>query len=309
MSPSSHDPSSTLWGIDLGGTKIEGVILDPADAHRQLLRLRIDTEADRGYEHIVGRIAGLVASMAERAGGRPAALGIATPGVLDPKLGKLKNSNTTCLIGHPLQRDLAAALGVRVAMANDANCFALAESTLGAARGLRVVFGIILGTGVGGGIVVNGEALSGLHGIAGEWGHNVLEENGAPCYCGKRGCVETVLAGPALERYYASLSGTRLGLREIARRAAASEDPDAAATIRRLVECFGKGVSWIINVLDPDAIVIGGGVGNIDILYTEAVRAEIRKHLFNNTFETRILKPALGDSAGCLGAAMLVARE
>ena len=298
---------SLLWGIDLGGTKIEGVILDPAQDHRQVVRLRIETEASKGYNHIVGRIEELVASMATASGEpRPPTLGIATPGVLDPRLGTLKNSNTVCLIGHPLRKDLEAALGLRVEMANDANCFALAESTFGAARGFATSFGVILGTGVGGGIVVHGQALAGRHGIAGEWGHNVLEENGAPCYCGRRGCVETVLSGPALERYYQYQSGVALPLREIARRAAGDLDPHATATLRRLVEFFGRGISWIINILDPDAIVIGGGVGNIDVLYTEEVRTEIKKYLFNDTLETDILKPALGDSAGVLGAAMLV---
>ena len=297
-----------FWGIDLGGTKIEGVILDSEADYHPVVRKRIETQASRGYAHIVSRIAELVASMAEESGQRlPSAIGAGTPGVLDPGRGTLKNSNTVCLIGHPLREDLEAALGLRVAMANDANCFALAESRLGVARGFQVVFGIILGTGVGGGIVVNGHALTGLHGIAGEWGHNVLEENGARCYCGKRGCVETVLAGPALERFYASLSGVPLRLPEIARRARSGVDPHAAATLGRLVEAFGRGLSWIINVLDPDAVVIGGGVGNIDALYGEDVRAEIRKHLFNGSFDTPILKPALGDSAGVLGAALLVA--
>ena len=295
-----------LWGIDLGGTKIEGVIMEWGARRQPLLRRRIETQAERGYGHIVGRIRELVRCMAEESGRElPETLGIGTPGVLDPRLGTLKNSNTVCLIGRPLREDLEAALGVRIAMANDANCFALAESALGAARGQPTVFGVILGTGVGGGIVVNGHALHGLHGIAGEWGHNVLEENGAPCYCGKRGCVETVLSGPALERRYASLSGAALRLPDIARRAAG--DPHAAATIRRLVEYFGLGIARVINVLDPHAIVICGGVGNIDALYGEEVRAEIRKHLFNNSFETPILKPALGDSAGVLGAAMLAA--
>lgn len=297
-----------LWGVDLGGTKIEGVIVDPEAEHLQVLRRRIETIASQGYDSIVARI-GQLLNLISRESGHPlpSVLGIGTPGVLDPRLGVLKNSSTPCLNGRPLRADLEAALGLRVEMANDANCFALAESLLGAAKGFPTVFGVILGTGVGAGIVIDGHALHGRHGIAGEWGHNVIEENGAPCYCGKRGCVETVLSGPALERHYATLAGEKLPLRQIAERAAAHSGPHAAATIRRLIEFFGLGIARIINVLDPDAIVIGGGVGNIEALYGEELRVEIRKHLFNDALETAILKPALGDSAGVLGAALLAA--
>lgn len=297
-----------LWGIDLGGTKIEGTVLDPAQDFKPLIRLRVDTEATEGYSHIIERISVLVNAMAQESClPRPSIIGIGTPGTLDPQRGTLKNSNTICLIGQPLKRDLERKLGCNVVTANDANCFAIAESAFGAAKAFGTVFGVILGTGVGGGIVINGKALEGRHGIAGEWGHNVLEENGHPCYCGKRGCVETVLSGPALERHYAALSGAVLPLRDIAARAKAQADPHAVATISRLVSSFGKAISFVINILDPDAIVVGGGVGNIDALYGEELRAEIAKYLFNDSLETAILKPALGDSAGVLGAAMLVA--
>jgi fructokinase len=293
----------TFWGIDLGGTKIEGVIM-PADSPEPFFRMRLDTEADKGYEHIVGRIASLVEQI-EGASGlrRPKQIGIGTPGAVEPATGLMKNCNTTSLNGKPLPADVAAALGVDVVIANDANCLALAEATLGAAKGAETVFGVIMGTGVGGGVVVRGHVLNGAQGIAGEWGHNVLIPDGAPCYCGKRGCVETVLAGPALQRYYESRTGQRLTLKEIVRRV--DTDPDAKATLDRLIAYFGEAISVVINILDPEAIVLGGGVGNIAALYTEGVKSA-EKHIFNTQMRTKILAPLLGDSAGVFGAAMLV---
>jgi len=292
------------WGIDLGGTKIEGVVLGATDAPDPLCRIRVPTEADRGYRHVFGRIAELVRAMEAEVGTAPARLGIGTPGVLDPQNSTMKNSNTTCLIGQPLQRDLEAELGVPVALANDANCFALAEARLGAGRGAATAFGVILGTGVGGGVVVGQRALYGCQGIAGEWGHNLLEPQGPECYCGRRGCVETILSGPFLERFYAECSGERRPLPEIAARRA--NDPHAAATMERLTAYFGRAIASVINILDPDVVVLGGGVSNIDLLYDEGVR-ETAQHVFNNRLETRIVKNELGDSAGVFGAAMLVA--
>jgi len=235
---------------------------------------------------------------------RPPRIGIGTPGTTDPATGLLKNSNTTVLNGRPFIADLAHALGVELVAANDANCFALAEATLGAARGFETVFGIIMGTGVGGGLVVNGRVLNGAHGIAGEWGHNLLELDGYHGYSGHRGVVESVLSGPALERFYLDCRGEKASLAEIASR---SQRGDLAAiqTMRRLVEFFGLAVAPIINVFDPHAIVIGGGVGNLALLY-ERGPGEVAKHVFNPTFETPILRPELGDDAGVFGAAMLV---
>ena len=292
------------WGIDLGGTKIEGVVLGATDAPDPLCRIRVPTEADRGYRHVFGRIAELVRAMEAEVGTAPARLGIGTPGVLDPQNSTMKNSNTTCLIGQPLQRDLEAELGVPVALANDANCFALAEARLGAGRGAATAFGVILGTGVGGGVVVGQRALYGCQGIAGEWGHNLLEPQGPECYCGRRGCVETILSGPFLERFYAERSGERRPLPEIAARR--TNDPHATATMERLTAYFGRAIASVINILDPDVVVLGGGVSNIDLLYDEGVR-ETAQHVFNNRLETRIVKNELGDSAGVFGAAMLVA--
>jgi predicted NBD/HSP70 family sugar kinase len=222
------------------------------------------------------------------------------PGTVEPSTGLMKNANTTCLIGRPLVHDLSAVLGCGVVAENDANCFALAESTLGAAVGSGVVFGVILGTGVGAGIVVEGKVRTGHHGIAGEWGHNILIPDGDPCYCGKRGCVETVLSGPALERWYASLSGRQRPLSEIA----TSHETEALATIDRLSEYFGRALASVVNVLDPDAIVLGGGVGNIPALYSRG-RMSLENWMFNPKFEAKLLKPKLGDSAGVFGAAML----
>jgi fructokinase len=300
----------SLWGIDLGGTKIEGIVLESIDNPSAIIRTRVDTEAAKGYEHIIGQIVKLVAELEQKSGLKPRSIGIGTPGVLDPTLQTMKNCNTTALNGKPLQKDLEAKLKIPVVLANDANCFALAEACWGIAKretpDARMVFGIILGTGVGGGIVVDGKVWNGRHGIGGEWGHNFLDESGGPCYCGKTGCVETVISGPALEKYYLRLTGNTLKLKEIATRHAQGSDPAATETIRRLNHFFGKAVSVITNILDPDVIVIGGGVGNLDEIYTGG-RNELGKFIFNNGVETPLLKPCLGDSAGVFGAAALVA--
>lgn len=299
-----------LWGIDLGGTKVEGVILESIQNPTPIVRTRVDTEAAIGYEHIIGQITKLVASMQERSGLRPTAIGIGTPGVLDPTLQVMKNCNTVVLNGKPLKKDLEKALHLKIELANDANCFALAETHWGivrqAAPAAALVFGIIMGTGVGGGIVMDGKIWNGRHGIAGEWGHNFLDESGGPCYCGKTGCVETVISGPATERYYKSLTGEHLPLKDIVSRYKDNSDPAAAKTIQRLNHFFGKGVSVITNLLDPDVIVVGGGVGNIDTLYHEGIEA-LGRFIFNNRVEVPLLKPSLGDSAGVFGAAALVA--
>jgi fructokinase len=299
-----------LWGIDLGGTKIEGVILESIDQPTPIVRTRLDTEAAKGYQHIIGQIAKLIAGMEQQSGLRPKAIGIGTPGVLDPTLQTMKNSNTTVLNGMPLQTDLEDRLKIPVVLANDANCFALAETHWGIARKeapeARLVFGIILGTGVGGGIVIDGKVWNGRHGIGGEWGHNFLDESGGPCYCGKTGCVETVISGPSLEKYYTGLTGNPVKLKDIAARHRQGDDPAATKTIHRLGHFFGKAVSVVINLLDPDVIVVGGGVGNLDEIYT-CGREALGQFIFNNRVETPLLKPCLGDSAGVFGAAALMA--
>lgn len=300
---------NTRWGIDLGGTKIEGVVLDKEDPKKILCRTRIATEADQGYEHIIHRIALLVDQIEQEVGERPGKLGIGTPGVLDPDMGTMKNCNTTALNGQPLKDDLEAALQMPISIANDANCFALAEVKMGIVAEqypeAKVVFGIIMGTGVGGAVVINGEVLYGRHGIGGEWGHNYMDESGGPSYCGITGCVETILAGPSLERYYQSISGEYRKLKEIVGRHHQGIDPHATATMDRLIYFFGRGVASIVNVLDPDVIVVGGGVGNIDLLYTEGAKS-VEKFMFNPVLKAPLLKPSLGDSAGVFGAAFLV---
>jgi fructokinase len=303
----------TYWGIDLGGTKVEGVILSSPSPDAVVYRHRIDTESEKGYEHIISRIATLVDIMKAETGYMPDALGIGTPGTVDPRRQTMKGCNTTSLNGMPLHTDLQKVLGMPVLIANDANCFALAEAQMGSvqevAPNFRSVFGVIMGTGVGGGLVVRGNdgqafVLNGLHGIGGEWGHNVLEPGGYDCYCGKKGCVEQVFSGPALQKFYHEQSGTFRKLPAIVERYHQGGDPHATATIERLLEYFGQAITVIVNILDPDAIVLGGGVGNIDLLYTEGPK-RAAKYVFNHSFETPILRPKLGDSAGVFGAAML----
>ena len=298
-----------LWGVDLGGTKIEGVILPSLNDPKPILRKRIDTEAAKGYQHILSQIHSLVNQMKQESGLKPSRIGFGTPGVLDPSLQTMKNCNTTSLNGKPLKNDLEVLLQLPVVLANDANCFALAETHWGCVKQneikANVVFGIIMGSGVGGGIVVDGKVWNGVHGIAGEWGHNILEQDGEVCYCGKKGCVETVVSGPALQRYYERLTGHNISLKEIVLKQQQGDEA-AEKTIQRLCYFFGKAVSVVINILDPDVIIVGGGVGNIDNIYTGGFKS-IQQFIFNNGVSVPILKPALGDSAGVFGAAALVA--
>jgi fructokinase len=299
---------NTLWGIDLGGTKAEGVVLGPGGLKEILFRDRVPTGAENGYQHILGQIQKLVGMMEQKMGYRPAKLGIGTPGTLDPKLGTMKGCNSECMNFQPMKSDLEKLLGMEIFIANDANCFALAEARMGVVQEkfphAKVVFGVIMGTGVGGGLVVDGKVLNGLQGIGGEWGHNFLDDSGGPCYCGKSGCVEKVLAGPALEKYYQSISGQSKRLKEIYDLYKAG-DGDATKTIQRMTHFFGLALSVLINIIDPDVIVIGGGVGNIDEIYTEGVES-VKKYVFNNrVVDTPIVKPSLGDSAGVFGAAYL----
>jgi fructokinase len=297
----------SLFGVDLGGTKIEGAVIDPRRPDHALCRLRVPTESSRGYTHVIKQVVRLV-RMLERKSGvkRPARMGFGTPGVIDPRTGVLKNSNTECLNGHAISEDLGAALGVGATVANDANCFALAEARFGAGRNRGVVVGLILGTGCGGGVVVDGRVLDGLHGIAGEWGHNPIVGERTQCYCGRSGCVETVISGPALERHYCERTGLKIRMPEIVRRAGEGEAA-ARATLRRLSSKFGEAIAAVINILDPDAVVIGGGVGNIDVLYGEQTRRAVLGHVFNTELRTEFLRPILGDSAGVFGAAVLSA--
>lgn len=306
----------TYWGIDLGGTKTEGVVLSAPSPDAVVIRKRIDTEAHKGYDHILRQIVQLIDMLKAETGFAPERIGFSTPGTFDPARQAMKNCNTTILNGKPMKQDLARLLNLPIEVANDANCLALAEATMGIVPDVvptfQTVFGVIMGTGVGGGIVVREKGedkrpfiLNGLQGIGGEWGHNILEENGQPCYCGKRGCVEKVISGPALQQYYQQISGNARMMQEIMDRYWQGNDLVASQTVNRLLEYFGRAISVIVNILDPDAIVLGGGLGNIDLLYTEGVE-RARKYVFNSReLNTRFLKPKLGDSAGVFGAAML----
>jgi len=297
-----------LCGIDLGGTKIEGVVLNPQNPLDVIYRDRIETEADQGYKHVLKRLKQITKQMEKAAGQSISKVGIGTPGSIDPHTGLLKNSNSTVLNKKPFLEDLISTLNKKVRIANDANCFALAEARLGVVQEVapdaKVVFGVIMGTGVGGGIVVNGNAINGHQGIAGEWGHNFLHESGGQCYCGKVGCVEKILSGPSLEKYYTSVAGSKKKLKDIVNDQ--KTDEFAKQTIDRLHHFFGLGLSNIINILDPEVIILGGGVSNVKSLYKAGVD-EVKKHVFNTRFDTKIVAPKLGDSAGVFGAAFLTA--
>lgn len=301
-----------LWGIDLGGTKTEGVVMDSVSLEI-VKRTRIPTEADRGYEHIVRQIGRLVALLEDQSGlSRPAVIGIGTPGAVVPTSGLMKNCNTTSLNGRALLSDVQSELGVEVRLANDADCFALAEASLGAGRGYSTVFGVIMGTGVGGGIVVDGKLVSGPNGIAGEWGHTTLVPGGRPCYCGRQGCVETYLSGPSVERSHFERTGDNMRLIDIAATAECT-DPSGGdratqcqKTIERMCDDFGRALSAVVNVLDPNVIVLGGGAGQVSQLRSSG-RERLAANVFGPDFSTPVLLPSLGDSAGVFGAALLSA--
>jgi len=297
-----------LWGVDLGGTKIEGAVLEYDTTFKVLERIRVPTEASQGYDHILGQIKKLVNELQEKTQLTPSTIGFSTPGALDPSTKTMKNSNTTCINGQPFKKDIEHALGIPIKIANDANCFALAETRFGVVQEIspppQVVFGIILGTGVGGGLVIDGKVVNGRHGIGGEWGHNFIHESGGECYCGKVGCNEKVFSGPALERYYQSITGIKKPMKEIVI-AGRSGETGAIQTMERFYSMFGKAISYIVNAIDPEVIVIGGGLSNIDEIYTHG-KEHLRNHIFNNKkVETLFLKPKLGDSAGVFGAALL----
>jgi fructokinase len=290
--------------IDLGGTKIEAIALDGT---RELLRRRVATPRD-DYDATVRAIAALVAAI-ESEIGRPGTVGIGIPGAISPATGLVKNANSTWLIGHPLDRDLERALGRPVRVTNDANCFALSESADGAAAGAGVVFGVILGTGTGGGVVVGGRVVEGRHRIAGEWGHNPLpwpqdgEHPGPGCYCGRSGCLETFLSGPALSATYRTLSGRVAGADAIARLAEEGH-ADALRALEVYEGRLARALASIINVLDPDVIVLGGGLSNIGRLYT-TVPPRWAPFVFSDSADTPLVPARHGDSSGVRGAAWL----
>ncbi len=285
-------------GIDLGGTKIEGLYLN--HNNEEISRKRIPTEQDLGYKSILSKINGLINDLyADR---EDVTIGICTPGSISQETGLLKNSNTQCLNGIPFKADLETVVGCEIRMENDANCFALAEALLGAGKSHKVVFGVIMGTGVGGGIIINGKVWHGRNHIAGEWGHNILRSGGPVCYCGKRGCVETFLSGPAMEKQWTELTSEHLSLDQIG--VNRLDHPSFNEWKTNVINNFADALSQVINVLDPDVLVIGGGVSNISWLYTSAAE-EVRKRVFSDCCDTPIVQNQLGDSAGVFGAALL----
>jgi fructokinase len=288
-------------GIDLGGTKIEGIVLDARG--QELFRKRVATEREQGYAHILNRIQAVYDELVASIAGAPHTFGMGTPGVVAPRSGLLKNSNTVCMNGQPVKADLEKLLGRKIEIQNDANCFAMAEALLGAGRGKKLVFGIIMGTGCGGGIVHNGEVLTGPQGIAGEWGHMSIDPHGPKCYCGQLGCVETFISGGGLQNRYLEQFGVKRTFKEIEQDYRAGE-PNAVAFMQLFFHHFGRAVANLIDVLDPDAGVLGGGVSKFDALYTEGVAA-VAKFVFNDQLETPIIKHQIGDSAGVIGAALI----
>ncbi len=289
-------------GIDLGGTKIEGIVLN--EKNEEIFRKRIATEQEKGYEHILNNIYSLYQHLLENTKGNTTTLGIGTPGAVSTKTGLLKNSNTTCLNGKNFLADLEKKLQRKIAIQNDANCFAMAEALIGAGENKQWVVGVIMGTGCGGGIVCNEKVLSGKQAIAGEFGHTTLDyKNGALCYCGKKGCVGTYISGSGLENRFLENTGKRISIIEIIE-LYRKKDEVAKKTMDDFFENFGVAISNLINTLDPDVIVLGGGLSNIDELYTTGIE-KVKKYVFNDELLTPIVKNKLGDSAGVFGAALI----
>ena len=285
-------------GIDLGGTKTEGILLD--EKLEVIERKRLPTNQQEGYSSIVNLIKNLVDDLKQKTDDS-VSIGICTPGALSKQSGVIKNSNTQCLIGKDIKNDLENVLKQKVSIENDANCFTLAESKLGSAKNFDMVFGVIMGTGVGGGIVIKEQIHNGRTNIAGEWGHHCIKPEGNSCYCGKRGCVETYLSGPALEKRWNDLSGKRQTISEILQN---SDESMFATWKNELLENFALALGNVIDILDPDAVVLGGGLSNIPFLYDEG-QSYVHQQVFTDQIDTPILKNKLGDSAGVFGACMI----
>lgn len=291
-------------GIDLGGTKIEAIALD--DKGGELIRHRVATPVG-DYQATLKAIVNLVFHI-QSSLGDTGSIGIGTPGSLSPKTGLLRNSNSVCMNGQPVKQDLEKLLKREIRLTNDANCFALSEATDGAAKGAGLVFGVIIGTGTGAGIVINGKVLNGANAIAGEWGHNPLpwpvnsELPGPVCYCGKQGCIETFLSGTGLSADYLATTGEQKSAIEIV--GMTNTDSQAEACLQRYEDRMARGLAFIINILDPDVIVLGGGMSNVTRLYKH-VPELWGKYVFSDVVNTRLVPPDYGDSSGVRGAAWL----
>lgn len=281
-------------GIDLGGSKTEAILLD--ENLNVIQRKRVPTPRN-DYSQILDTITSLSSELLTNV--KNYSIGICSPGAISKKTGLIKNSNTQSLIGKSLKEDLEKKLNQKISMENDANCFAMAEATLGVAKAYDVVFGVIMGTGVGGGIIINGKIHQGRTNIAGEWGHHTLHQNGNNCYCGKKGCVETYISGPALEKRWKELTGKSQNMPEILQNIHNSKQWKD-----EFLKNFGFGLANVIDILDPDVIVLGGGLSNIDFLYTEG-KDSVYQKVFSDLVDTPILQNKLGDSAGVFGAALL----
>jgi fructokinase len=285
-------------GIDLGGTKTEGILLD--EKFEIIERKRIPTNQQSGYYSILELIKNLVNGLKEKTN-EETSVGICTPGALSKNTGIIKNSNTQCLIGKDVKTDLEKILDQEISIENDANCFALAESKLGIAQNFDMVFGVILGTGVGGGLIINNKIHKGRTNIAGEWGHHSIRPNGNDCYCGRKGCVETYISGPALEKKWNKLTNQKKSVFDICKN---SENQMYETWKSDFLENFGLSLANVIDILDPDAIVLGGGLSNIPFLYDQG-KDSVYQQVFSDQIDTPILKNKLGDSAGVFGACMI----
>ncbi|MBF0236499.1 MAG: ROK family protein [SAR324 cluster bacterium] len=289
-------------GIDLGGTKTE-VILTEENVLQEVRRRRVPTQQERGYEFIIEQIAELVSEFQEMCD-EPPVIGMGIPGSLFPQTGLVRNANTQCLIGKPLKKDLEKLVNSPVTIENDANCFALSEALLGAGKNHTMVAGVIMGTGMGGGIIYEGKLWKGQHGIAGEWGHSSINVDGPSCWCGQKGCMELYLSGTGIQHRYQEKTGFFKNVREIYESYEHHTDQASTSVIQETMFYFGRAMANLIDTLDPNIIVIGGGISNLEVLYSDGVR-QTAAQLFNPELQTPIVKNELGDSSGVYGAALL----
>ncbi len=289
-------------GIDLGGTKTEAILIAPDDS--VITRRRVETPRSEGYKAIVKNICTMIKETSSLVPcNLEYSIGIGIPGSVNPLTDLVQNANTTCLIDTPLQKEIERRIGRKVGMENDANCFTLAESKLGAGRGYALVCGIIMGTGCGGGICFDGQIWKGQNAIAGEWGHISIDPEGESCYCGNRGCVETKISGQGVENLFFKKFNQRLTMQQIID-GYSNGNPECVEIFSGFMEDFGRSLGGLISILDPDVVVLGGGLSNIEALYTTGVE-KVKNHVFHKNIKTPVLKNSLGDSAGVFGAAWI----